>query len=130
MLDARCIIHPDQVLSSVNPMLFGNFIEFTHDCINQGMWAQLLLNRGFEDPDADGDGVSGLWYKTGFNDSGEEMEQEAAWLASVDPEMPLHISRFFPCYQMKDKAPTPISTIYRLRDIAREKLKYVYTGNC
>lgn len=66
----------------------------------------------------------------GFNDSGEEMEREAAWLASIDPEMPLHISRFFPCYQMKDKAPTPVSTVYRLRDIAREKLKSVYTGNC
>ena len=66
----------------------------------------------------------------GFNDAEQEMEEEAAWLASVDPAMPLHISRFFPCYQMRDQAPTPVSTIFRLRDVAREKLKHVYTGNC
>ncbi|HWQ59023.1 MAG TPA: AmmeMemoRadiSam system radical SAM enzyme [Clostridia bacterium] len=66
----------------------------------------------------------------GFNDSEREMEDEAAWLASIDPETPLHISRFFPCYRMRDAAPTPVSTIYRLRDAAAKKLHYVYTGNC
>lgn len=66
----------------------------------------------------------------GFNDSEAEMEREAAWLASVDPDMPLHISRFFPCYQMTDRPPTPVSTVMRLRDIAKTYLTHVYTGNC
>ncbi len=66
----------------------------------------------------------------GFNDSEEDMEAEAAWLASVDPDIPLHVSRFFPRYRMRDRAPTPVSTIHRLRDIAKEHLNYVYTGNC
>lgn len=66
----------------------------------------------------------------GWNDGEAGMEEEAAWLASLDPDIPLHISRFFPCYHMRERAPTPVSTIYRLRDIAKKHLRYVYTGNC
>ena len=66
----------------------------------------------------------------GRNDSDAEMDAEAAWLAAVDPEIPLHISRFFPRYHMSDEPATPVATVYRLRDIARKHLRYVYTGNC
>lgn len=66
----------------------------------------------------------------GENDSDAEMAAEADWLASIDPEIPLHISRFFPRYRMLDKKPTPVETIHHLRDIAARKLLYVYTGNC
>lgn len=31
---------------------------------------------------------------------------------------------------MKDRPPTPVETVYRLADVAREQLQYVYTGNC
>ena len=31
-----------------NPMLFGHFIEFMRDCIDEGMWAELLKNLGFD----------------------------------------------------------------------------------
>lgn len=66
----------------------------------------------------------------GENDSDDEMEEESKWLASVNTDMPLHISRFFPRYKMLEKEATPIETIYRLRDKASKYLKYVYTGNC
>lgn len=66
----------------------------------------------------------------GENDSEEEMTSLAKWLASVRSDIPLHISRFFPNYKMQDKAPTPVKQIYRLADIAREYLQYVYEGNC
>ncbi len=66
----------------------------------------------------------------GENDSDEEMEALAGWLASVDPEIPYHVSRFFPHYHMPDKPPTPVKTVYHLAEIARKHLKYVYTGNC
>lgn len=66
----------------------------------------------------------------GRNDSEEEMEEEAAWLASVSPEIPLHISRFFPRYHLEDIEPTPVDTVNRLCDIAGKHLKYVYPGNC
>lgn len=55
-------------LSDISPFIYGNFIEFIQDCINKGMWAELLLNRGFENEDANGDGVSDPWYPIGYND--------------------------------------------------------------
>ena len=66
----------------------------------------------------------------GENDSPAEIRELSAWLASLDPNLPLHLSRFFPRYRMTDRDATPIETVYRLADIARENLRYVYTGNC
>ena len=74
----------------------------------------------------------------GENDSEEEMRQISTWISkltdasgnTIGKDIPLHISRFFPCFHMTDRAATDVSKIYRLADIAREKLKYVYTGNC
>ena len=66
----------------------------------------------------------------GENDSEEEMEREAEWIASVDPEIVLHVTRFFPRYKMADRKATDVETVYRLRDTAAKHLKNVYTGNC
>lgn len=66
----------------------------------------------------------------GENDSLEEMNEEAKWIASVNPDMVLHISRFFPEYQMLDKEATSISRIMDLAEVARKYLKNVYLGNC
>lgn len=66
----------------------------------------------------------------GENDSEEEVRSLARWLASVDRNIPLHLSRFFPRYRMTDKPPTPVERVYRLADAAREYLSFVYTGNC
>lgn len=63
------------------------------------------------------------------NDNAFEMEKEAAWIASVSDEIPLHISRYFPCYKSAICA-TPVETVYRLCDAAKKYLKYVYAGNC
>jgi len=65
----------------------------------------------------------------GENDSEDEMAALSGWLCGVSPDIPLHLSRFFPRYQYKDKTPTPPETLYRLRDIAQENLKYVFLGN-
>ena len=66
----------------------------------------------------------------GENDSMEEMERQAGWIAGVDPDIVLHVTRFFPRYRMKDRNATDVKTIYRLRDAAGKYLKHVYTGNC
>ena len=68
----------------------------------------------------------------GENDSIEEMRELTSWVASLPDgaDIPLHVSRFFPQFHMQDRAATDLSQVYRLADIAREKLKYVYTGNC
>ncbi len=66
----------------------------------------------------------------GENDSEEEIREMAEWIAGLSDEIPLHISRFFPRFNMTDRDATPVRTVYDLADVAREKLKYVYTGNC
>ena len=66
----------------------------------------------------------------GENDSEAEMREMTAWIAGLSPEIPLHISRFFPRFHMTDREATDVEEIYRLAEVAREKLMYVYTGNC
>jgi pyruvate formate lyase activating enzyme len=65
----------------------------------------------------------------GENDGDDEMEALSSWLAGLSPELPLHLSRFFPRHKYGDRKPTPHDTLYRLRDIAEKHLKYVYLGN-
>ena len=52
----------------------------------------------------------------------------AAWLASLDSSIPLHLSRCFPRYHASFP-PTPRDTMEKLRDIAEKHLSYVYLGN-
>ena len=66
----------------------------------------------------------------GENDSEAEMREMTAWIASLGETIPLHISRFFPRFQMRDRPATEVRQVYRLAEVARERLKYVYTGNC
>ena len=74
----------------------------------------------------------------GENDGEEEMRALSAWVAgltdregrTVGQEIPLHISRFFPRFHMTDRRATEVKKVYRLAEVAREKLHYVYTGNC
>ncbi|MBB2181303.1 AmmeMemoRadiSam system radical SAM enzyme [Lachnospiraceae bacterium MD1] len=66
----------------------------------------------------------------GENDSEEEIEALSNWIANINPEIPLHISRFFPRWKMYDKEATPVNKVYHLAEIARKHLKYVYEGNC
>lgn len=70
----------------------------------------------------------------GENDSEDEIRKLSAWIAGLKgkvpgDEIPLHITRFFPRFHMKDRSATPVESIYRLADVARENLKYVYEGN-
>ena len=66
----------------------------------------------------------------GVNDTERELRDLVSWIAALDDNIPLHLSRFFPRFNMTDRAATDVSLIYRFADIAREKLRYVYTGNC
>ena len=66
----------------------------------------------------------------GENDSEEEMLALSEWVASLDPEIPLHISRFFPRYRLTDREPTEVRKVYRLVETARKNLRWVCPGNC
>src|SRR5665647_135069 len=62
----------------------------------------------------------------GENDSDEEIRSLSQWLGSIRPDIPLHLSRFFPTYHMTDRNPTEVASVYALAEIARESLEYVY----
>lgn len=64
----------------------------------------------------------------GLNDSVEEIERLTDWVASLDRDIPLHFSRYFPMYKM-DLPATPLETLVQAREIAIRKLSYVYIGN-
>lgn len=65
----------------------------------------------------------------GENDSEDEIYELAAWLKTVNKAIPLHLTRFFPRYKMKDKQATDVKHMYKLRDIALKHLDTVFLGN-
>lgn len=73
----------------------------------------------------------------GENDSPEEMRAMTRWIAGlrdgtgkrIGPEIPLHVTRFFPRFRMTDRPATPVRTVRRLAEIAGEVLEHVYPGN-
>jgi len=78
----------------------------------------------------------GVWLEVttllipGLNDSTEELNEIARFLAGLDPNIPWHISRFHPTYLLTNIRSTPPDSIKRARDLGYEAgLKYVYTGN-
>lgn len=64
----------------------------------------------------------------GKNDAAEEMAVEAAFLAALSTDLPLHLTRYFPRYRL-GLPPTPRATLERLREVARQSLRFVHLGN-
>ncbi|RMG93083.1 MAG: AmmeMemoRadiSam system radical SAM enzyme [Candidatus Dadabacteria bacterium] len=78
----------------------------------------------------------GVWVEVttlvipGRNDAEAELREAARFLAGVSPEIPWHVTGFFPTYKLTDAPPTPASTLLRAWEIGREEgLRFVYTGN-
>jgi pyruvate formate lyase activating enzyme len=79
----------------------------------------------------------GIWLEVttliipNLNDSDEELGWVAHYLfQNLGPDVPWHISRFYPQYRMVSTPPTPASTLERALRIGREAgLHYVYVGN-
>ena len=66
-----------------------------------------------------------------YNDSAEEIEDLCDFIAGeLSEDVPLHFTRAFPYYKMRDINPTDRDILYTARDIALKKgLKNVYLGN-
>ena len=66
-----------------------------------------------------------------LNDSFKEIQTLCRWLLKeVGPDVPLHFSRFYPRYLMKNLPPTPITTMEKIRETSvTEGIHYVYIGN-
>jgi pyruvate formate lyase activating enzyme len=65
-----------------------------------------------------------------LNDSDQEFEEIAQFILSLGPEVPWHISAFYPTYKMLGLPRTPPSLLHRAREIGMKAgLRYVYCGN-
>ena len=78
----------------------------------------------------------GIWLEVttlvipGHNDSDSELRQIASFLKDVGPEIPWHLSAFYPAYKLLQAAPTDRGTLLRAWRIGKDAgLRYVYCGN-
>lgn len=65
----------------------------------------------------------------GLNDDLAQIEEECRWIASLDPTIPLHITRYFPAYQQQD-ASTDLQLLEDIVNLSKQYLHFVYKGNC
>ncbi len=65
------------------------------------------------------------------NDGVDEARRMARYLVDhMGPDVPLHLSRFFPQYKFSHLPPTPVETLLKAREVAKaEGVNYVYVGN-
>ena len=65
-----------------------------------------------------------------LNDNLKDVEKMCIWIKeNIGKDTPLHFSRFFPIYQLKDIPQTPLSTLEKVKKIADKYLSHVYLGN-
>ena len=88
-------------------------LETIKECMRRGIWVEvttLLI--------------------PGMNDSDDELGDIARFLVTVDPDIPWHVTGYYPSYKMTELPPTPAEILGRARAIGfSEGLRYVYTGN-
>ena len=66
----------------------------------------------------------------GVNDSEKEVRWIARFLKGLSPEIPWHVTGFYPHYLMRNHEPTSYDRLRWAWEIGKEEgLKYVYTGN-
>ena len=68
---------------------------------------------------------------TGLNDSEDAVARLCQWMADNGlQDVPLHFSRYFPRYRMKEPGPTPAATLFAARETALSwGIKDVFLGN-
>ncbi|MGM0568062.1 MAG: AmmeMemoRadiSam system radical SAM enzyme [Elusimicrobiota bacterium] len=78
----------------------------------------------------------GIWVEIttliipGENDSPDSLKKTAGFIASIDREIPWHISRFFPRYKYSSRPPAQADDIWRALKIGKQAgLKFIYPGN-
>jgi pyruvate formate lyase activating enzyme len=78
----------------------------------------------------------GIWVEVttlvvpGLNDGGAELASIARFIASVDPDIPWHVSRFHPDYEYTQAPATPVATLRAAAAAGRrEGLRHIYVGN-
>ena len=66
-----------------------------------------------------------------YNDDIETVRKMCQWIRDeLGGDVPIHFSRFYPTFRLKNVAPTPVKTLEKIRNVAlQEGLQYVYIGN-
>ncbi len=64
----------------------------------------------------------------GHTDSLEEISEIADFISAQHPDIPLHLSCYYPAYKF-DAPPTEPDTVFELSEVARRYLNFVYPGN-
>lgn len=66
-----------------------------------------------------------------LNDDSKDIRAMAQWIVkNLGADTPVHFTRFHPQYKLKNLPPTPLDTLERIYDTARDKgLRYAYIGN-
>ena len=67
----------------------------------------------------------------GYNDSQKSIEDLVNFMVDeVGVDVPLHFTRFFPYYELKNVPPTAVADLEKAHKIAKDAgMKYVYIGN-
>lgn len=122
------------ILEEIRPYIDAMNIDlkcFDHDTYRKVLGGDLEMTKSFIREAAKSAHVElTCLIVPGISDDPDMMREMTSWISSIDPDIPLHVSRFFPRFLMTDRPATSIETVYGLADIARERLNYVYTGNC
>lgn len=63
-----------------------------------------------------------------ISDAPDDFAREVAWIASISPEIPLHLSRYFPRHRWNRPA-TSEALLNAMAATAKNLLRYVYLGN-
>ncbi|MFC1723985.1 AmmeMemoRadiSam system radical SAM enzyme [candidate division KSB1 bacterium] len=79
----------------------------------------------------------GVWFEIVYlmipeqNDKPEEIRELAKWIKSeLGGDVPVHFSRYYPMYKLKNIPPTPVKTLETAKEICdAEGLNFVYLGN-
>jgi len=78
----------------------------------------------------------GIWLEIvtllipGFNDGNDELRKLTAFLASVSPDIPWHVTAFHQDYKMTSPADTTAKDLFRAAAIGCDAgLRYIYAGN-
>jgi len=101
--------YEDVVNGELQPVL--DALKIIHD---DGMWLELVY----------------LVVPT-MNDSTKELTDLCRWVkTNLSDHVPIHFTRFHPTYLMTNLPPTPVKTLEKAYDIARQSgLKFPYIGN-
>lgn len=127
-MSKECLKKIEKVVDAVNIDIKWN----TEDFYNKICWARLQPIL---------DNVKWCWEHKiwtevttliipGYNDKDEDLEGIAKFMYSISPEMPWHLSAFYPAYKMMDVPSTKLEVLQRWYDIGKKIwLKYIYLGN-